>query len=89
MVHVGANNYALPFFGDPMNDSDLAAKLAEFLALPEGWDSYGARRVSPHAVDTARRLINDLFVCPMSNGGIQIELGETEIVIDPEGNVTP
>jgi hypothetical protein len=55
-------------------------------ALPGDWDSYGASRVAPAAITTARALLNDLsfrplaainllpfHLAPISTGGVQIE----------------
>lgn len=54
-------------------------------ALPEDWDSYGAARIAPTAVQAARALLNELaslprarallpfHVAPIPTGGIQLE----------------
>ena len=61
-------------------------QLESIAALPENWDSYGASRIAPSAVTTARALLNELTVralppdrllpfhiAPIPTGGIQFE----------------
>jgi hypothetical protein len=61
-------------------------QLESIAALPENWDSYGASRIGPVAVTTARTLLNDLstrpqafskllpfHVAPIATGGVQLE----------------
>ena len=66
----------------------LYQRLAEFSELDEDWDSYGARTVSPRAVDAAWRFLESLtrmtspamrrqvvsaHIAPLPNGGILFE----------------
>lgn len=57
-------------------DSQLS-QLASFADLPENWDSYEARRISPAAIEVARALLRAVpaaaLVVPLPDGGIQIE----------------
>jgi len=59
----------------------------ELLALPEGWNSHGAKRITTEAL----RTIGEFFVVPRSNGGVQLELHcggyDVEIEISPGGEV--
>lgn len=73
-----------------VQDSPLAVarkRINEFKSLPENWDSYGARRVSPEAISIVRELFRSLenngtlasqefapfTVAPLSDGGLQAE----------------
>jgi hypothetical protein len=55
--------------------------LGEFLALPANWDSYGARRIDPGAVQAGIQVLYKYVpsgsppphVVPTSRGGVQIE----------------
>jgi hypothetical protein len=62
-------------------------KVRRLLSLPPNWDSYGSQPPTPEAGATAERLLENLgldpFVCPISGGGIQIE-----ITIGPDGTVS-
>ena len=67
--------------------------------LPEGWDSYGAKSIEPHVVDTAIELLHRIVqhnalkpaVVPTNRGGIQIEWHtqgvDLEIEIAPHGGI--
>ena len=61
-------------------------KIRALLSHPPDWDGYGSIPPTPEAGATAERLLEKLgfdpFVCPVSNGGIQIE-----ITIAPDGHV--
>ena len=71
--------------------------LAELLALPRDWDSYGARPVAQAAVGAAVSLLRDVMpaaapapqVVPTSAGGVQLEwhLGgiDLEVSVRPSG----
>lgn len=58
-------------------------RLRSFQELEEDWDSYGAARIHPIAIRTAKAIIEDLslrsadhvpfHVAPMPNGGVQME----------------
>ncbi len=54
-------------------------------ALKEGWDSYGSKPIS----EAALAAVGDIFVVPLVNGGIQLEIHkeglDAEIEISPEG----
>lgn len=63
-----------------MNSHIREERFAELLALPAGWDSYGARKIDPLAIAAARRLLDALpkyipepAIAPMSNGGVELE----------------
>jgi hypothetical protein len=55
--------------------------MGELLSLPENWDSYGARRISPEATAFALQLLSETMradtpvpaVVPTSRGGVQLE----------------
>jgi len=59
----------------------IVASICEYLALPEGWDSYKGRPIRPETGMFAIQLLNDLMksntptpqVVPVSTGGIQFE----------------
>jgi hypothetical protein len=64
---------------------DLQRQVNSFLRLEPNWNSYGAMRIGADACHRAVCLLNlvdllfpqkhlDIFVCPLANGGIQIEL---------------
>src|SRR6266496_3882486 len=67
------------------------------LRLEEGWDSYGARRIEPKAVDSARNLLIRTakpetpppIVVPSPRGGVQLEWHmngiDLEVEAFPEG----
>ncbi len=74
--------------------------LTEYIGLPPNWDSYGARPITPGAVERARHLLSLLFdtfnkaglpdtVVPIADGGIQFEwslAGSTlEVEIQSDG----
>ena len=66
-------------------------QLESFAALPENWDSYGASRIAPSALISARALLNELtlrgrpserllpfHIAPIPTGGIQLEWKRTD-----------
>lgn len=61
--------------------ASIALKLQEMSELTEGWDSYGARPISPSAIDTARTIIawsnnsEDYLqhVGPLASGGVLLQ----------------
>lgn len=73
--------------------------LTTLSALPPNWDSYGAARIRPAAVQTALRLLASVApshvpapsIVPTSAGGIQFEWhtsnADLELSINGEGNV--
>lgn len=69
----------------------FARKLDELAALPEGWDSYGATRITPAAVEAVRGLLSVLAIVPCSSGGLQVEfhaLGwDFELEVEADGSV--
>lgn len=75
-------------------------QLESIAALPENWDSYGASRIAPSAVTTARALLNALsaekllpfHVAPIPTGSIQLEWkrpdgSALELWIDGDGQI--
>jgi hypothetical protein len=89
--------------GEPLPDllnatgrRELLLHLWSLLRLERGWDSYGAREVSPRAVERALAFLSLLppgmrpAVVPASQGGIQLEWhdGQADIEIEclPSGN---
>jgi hypothetical protein len=62
---------------------DVAQRVFYLLSLPEGWDSYGARRVNPDAITEALRLLGEAMsagqdiqlpdLTPGPNGEIQLD----------------
>lgn len=72
------------FFDPYENTSGMrkaAAALYALLQLPEGWDSYGAPRISGEAVSISWTLIRQLLwanfplprIVPTADGGVQLE----------------
>jgi hypothetical protein len=61
--------------------AEIDDRLAELVALPENWNSYGARRVDPAVARSTRELLLQTVradtprpaLVPTSHGGIQIE----------------
>lgn len=82
----------------------LEQRLEQFKQLPEGWDSYGSRPISPKAIDMTESIlakaISDRelglplpFMVPTSKGGVglewKLESGkELLLEISPEGDVS-
>jgi hypothetical protein len=78
----------------------MSKKLEELRKLESNWDSYGGKPITELALEKTDLLLKALlgiqavepFVCPCSNGGIQLEWhrnGYTlEIEISPEGEVS-
>lgn len=62
----------------PINQEE---RLAEIAALPANWNSYGAERITPFALEEARRLLAQIpegelpacAVLPRANGGIDLD----------------
>jgi hypothetical protein len=81
---------------------DVAQRVFYLLSLPEGWDSYGARRVNPDAITEGLRLLGEAMsadediqlpdLTPGPNGEVQLGWyrgGTTlEIDISDLGNAT-
>lgn len=80
--------------------SFLLSKIADFKYLKENFDSYNSDKISELAIDTAIEIVNklrsadieDVFVFPMRDGGIQFEISrisdiDEELVIDKKGNI--
>ncbi len=67
-------------------------RLNELLALPENWDSYGAARVDPRAIDHALRLLGITMhpetpppaVVPTPHGGVQLEWHQKTVDLEIE-----
>jgi hypothetical protein len=61
--------------------SEANRELDGLLILEPGWDSYGAKRIDPEAVESARQVIRAIArpdtpapsIVPTSSGGVQIE----------------
>jgi len=70
------------------------------LGLPAGWNSYGAPRIDPHAVEAALRLLLATMqpdtlppsVVPTVRGGVQLEWHasgvDLEVDVTPSGHVS-
>jgi hypothetical protein len=70
------------------------------LGLPTGWNSYGAPRIDPHAVEAALRLLLATMqpdtlapsVVPTVRGGVQLEWHasgvDLEVEVTPSGHVS-
>lgn len=61
-----------------MNSHLREKRFAELLALPAGWDSYGARKIDPQAIAAARRFLEALpkyepVIVPTNTGGVELE----------------
>jgi hypothetical protein len=73
--------------------------LQGFATLPQGWDSYGAKLIERHAIDSAIELLRRIVqpdtpkpaVVPTNRGGVQIEWHtrgvDLEIEITPRGEI--
>jgi len=74
-------------------------RIQELAQLPEGWNSYGSKRIQPAAVEGAVRVLRATdserlpvpHLAPVADGGIQIEwtVGErsAEVEVRPTGTV--
>lgn len=82
------------FSGPPAPDwlPELVPRFREYLALPRGWDSYGARTVSRDAVIVAIRILAGVarrpdHVLPTSGGGVQLEWdGDIDLELEVKAN---
>jgi hypothetical protein len=79
-------------------------RLRHLSQLPEGWDSYGGRPVSPEVIEEAKSVLLEAiapgglglpapFIAPISNGGIglewKLESGKEFVLeIPPEGHMS-
>lgn len=92
---------ASPFLGEPPAWAVSVAKQAvTLLGLPPGWDSYGARRLSPDALRSGLYLLSRVMMpstvapilVPTSEGGVQIEWHsrglDLEVEVRPAGEVS-
>lgn len=73
--------------------------LRDFATLPEGWDSYGAKPIEPHVIDSTIELLHRIVqhdtpkpaVVPTNRGGLQIEWHtqrvDLEIEVTPHGEI--
>lgn len=82
--------------------STLEQRLEQLRQLPEGWDSYGASKISQRAIEKAKELLDrtlrpgDLplpFLCPIADGGVGLEWRtkhgrELLCEISPDGSVS-
>ena len=70
----------------------IAAKLNAFLALPPGWNSYGASPIREESVETTWRLLSCVleprmplpYVVPLPTGGVQLEWHTERIDLEIE-----
>jgi len=74
-------------------------KLMELSLLKDNWDSYGGKPMAELALAEANHFINafkaigavDPFICPCSNGGVQLEWHrngyDLEMEILPDGSM--
>ena len=81
----------------------IADRMDYIATLGPDWDGYGAKVISPTAIDECVRLLNtmdrhrysregDLFVAPMADGGIELEWKrvfnkELTLVIPADGKI--
>lgn len=75
------------------SEPEIRKRAAELLDLPEGWDSYGAKRINPESAQLAVRVaqalatVADFRMVPMSSGGVALEAHDSgqdvEITIEP------
>lgn len=72
----------------------VAQALDELLSLEAGWNSYGAARIAPEAVEAALALLVGYEgplpqVVPMTRGGVSLEWcwadGDVSIEVEPDG----
>lgn len=71
---------------------DLAVQSFDLLRLPQNWDSYGAPRIEPAAVEDALSLLADLVqvdmplpsIVPTAHGGVQVEWHSKEFDFEIE-----
>ena len=82
---------------------EIAERLDYISTLAPDWDGYGAKVISPTAIEECVRLLNtmdrrwysregDLFVAPMADGGLELEWKrvfskELTLVIPPDGKI--
>ena len=70
----------------------LAEELAAILALPPGWDSYGAPAIDANAITQASKVLQSVtepntpapYVLPTPRGGVQFEWHTKEIDLEIE-----
>ena len=66
------------------------AKLQSLAAMPENWDSYGAKRITPAAIAAAGWFHThwpSASVVPCATGGVQLETSAIEIELGPDGRL--
>jgi len=71
------------------------SKLDEIAALPEHWDSYGAKKPDPLTLERVRRLLSltkrcEPLVFPTVDGGLQIDWRDADdewsLTVEPDGS---
>lgn len=76
-------------------DEAYTDRLAEFAALKEGWDSYGAAPVAPEVLESFALFLDAIQqgraqIVPTPAGGCQVEVHEAgwdiEVEFDPEAD---
>ncbi len=72
-----------------MDMKEALERLESFKSLGEDWDSYGGKPISTAAIETAKKMLEGFFVCPLSDGTVEISFGNEEWVlkIDEAGDV--
>lgn len=82
---------------------EIAERLNYIATLAPDWDGYGAKVISPTAIEKCVRLLDtmdrrwysrdgDLFIAPMADGGLELEWKrvsskELTLVIPPDGKI--
>jgi hypothetical protein len=81
---------------DPSWFSPTVLRLAELASLPDNWDSYGGRQLSPRNFQMALAFLADVladdtelpWVVPLPSGGVQLEWHkpglDVEVIIDDD-----
>jgi hypothetical protein len=67
---------------------DYNTRLNEIKNLQDNWNSYGGKPMTEDALRVAKELLDNIFIAPRNNGGIQIDFGkhdELSILIEPGG----
>lgn len=65
-------------------------RLERFSSYDYNWDSYGARKMTPEAKASARRILEGrLTVFAKVDGGVIIELEDegAELIVNPDGSL--
>lgn len=67
---------------------EIKTRLNQLEELQEDWDSYGGTPPTKEALECAHRFLDTLFIAPLNDGGLQIEMNNEAVIIeiDPDGS---